>query len=50
MIHDRVPECTVLVGATLNLASGTYPILLAVGIPNLVCGYILGLKSVTHSL
>ena len=39
----RVPECPVLFGVTLNLTSGTSPILLAVGIPNLVCGYILGL-------
>ena len=42
-LHVRVPECPVLVGVTLNLTSGTSPILLAVGIPNLVCGYILGL-------
>ena len=42
-IHVRVPECPVLVGISLNLTSGTSPILLAVGIPNLVCGYILGL-------
>ena len=41
-IHVRVPECPKLVGVTLNLTSGT-SILLAVGIPNLVCGYILGL-------
>ena len=33
----------VLVGVTLNLTSGTSPLLLAVGIPDLVCGYILGL-------
>ena len=38
----RVPECPVRVGVTLNLTSGTSPILLAVGTPNLVCGYILG--------
>ena len=42
-IHVRMPECPVLVGVTLNLTSGTSPIILAVGIPNLVCGYILGL-------
>ena len=33
-----MPECRVLVGVTLNLTSGTSPISLAVGIPNLVCG------------
>ena len=38
----RVPECIVLDGVTLNLISGTSPILLAVRISNLVCGYILG--------
>ena len=38
-----VPECPVLVGVTLNLTSGTFAIFLVVGIPNLVCGYILGL-------
>ena len=42
-LEVRVPECPVLVGVTFNLTSGTSPILLAVGIPNLVCGYILGL-------
>ena len=42
-IHVRLPECAVLVGVTLNLTSGTSPILLVVGIPNLMCGYILGL-------
>ena len=41
-VDVRVPECPVLVGVTLNLTSGT-SLLLAVGIPNLVCGYILGL-------
>ena len=49
-IHVRVLECLVLVGVTLNMTSGTSPILLAVGIPNLVCGYILGLLTVTHCL
>ena len=39
----RVPECPVLAGVTLNLTSSTSPILLAVGIPNLVRGYILEL-------
>ena len=34
----------------LTLTSGISPILLAVGIPNLVCRYILGLQSVTHCL
>ena len=29
-----MPECSVLVWVTLNLTSGTFPILLAVGIPN----------------
>ena len=43
-IHVRVPECPVLDGVTLDLISGTSPIFLAVGIPNLVCGYILGLQ------
>ena len=33
-IHVRVLECPVLVGVTVNLTSGTSPILLAVGIPN----------------
>ena len=36
-------QCPVLVGVTLNLTFSTSPILLAVGIPNLVCGYIFGL-------
>ena len=40
---------SVLVGVTLNLTSGTSPILLAVGIPNLVCGYILGCR-VSHTV
>ena len=45
-----MPECPVLVGVTLNLTSGTSPILLAVGIPNLVCGYILVPHIVYRSL
>ena len=49
-IRVRVSECPVLVGVSFNLTSGTSPLLLVVGIQNLVCGYILGLKSVTHCL
>ena len=45
-----MPECPILVGVTLNLTSGTSPILLAVGIPNLVCGYILVSHTVYRSL
>ena len=41
------PYCFVV---TLTLTSGTSHIILEVGIPNLVCGYILGLQSVTHCL
>ena len=44
---QSVPYCF---GVTLTLTSGIFPILLAVGIPNLVCRYILGLQSVTHCL
>ena len=49
-IYVGVPECPVLFYVTLTLTSGTSPILLAVGISNVVCGYILGLQSVTYSL
>ena len=44
---QSVPYCF---GITLTLTSGISPILLAVGIPNLVCRYILGLQSVTQCL
>ena len=37
-------------GVSLKLTSGTSTILLAVVITNLVCGYLLGVQSVTHCL
>ena len=49
-IHVGVPECPYCFGVTFTLTSGTSPILLAVRIPNLLCGYILGLQRVTHCL